>query len=248
MMHNETELPQMLRPMQYTENRLLTLILSGEYPPGSALPNERILAQQLGVTRSTLRETLQRLSREGWVAIQHGKTTRVNDFWQKGGLSLLGTLARYAVYLPLPFIVHLLEARALLMPGFAALAVQHATTDLVDHLKGYSNLGEGAEVFAAFDWELQVHMARAAQNPVCVMILNDFKAIFQQMAVGYFNLPKGRQASRRYYRELADDLAAGAHRTAEIVANAMQESIAIWQEMKPDLQGGGHVSMEWMGR
>ena len=48
----------------YVEQALLTAILDGTYPPGTALPNERELAAQLQVTRPTLREALQRLARD----------------------------------------------------------------------------------------------------------------------------------------------------------------------------------------
>jgi GntR family transcriptional regulator, negative regulator for fad regulon and positive regulator of fabA len=246
-MSSENHFPQLLRPMQHTEHRLLSLILSGEYPPGSTLPNERILSQQFGVTRSTLRETLQRLSREGWVTIQHGKATRVNDFWREGGLSLLGTLASYAQYLPMEFIQHLLELRVWLLPGIAERAASHAPDDLVRLLHGSRELGEAPADFVKFDWELQIHMARAAQNPLGVMIFNDFRAIFHQMAGRYFALEKGRDASRRYYRKLAEDLAGTRRQTAAVVTRAMQESMAIWLEIQPGKQGDRHVSMERLG-
>lgn len=62
---------------------LLTSILNGVYPSGSTLPNARNLSAEISATRPTLRETLQRLANEGWIRIQHGKPTAVNDFWGK---------------------------------------------------------------------------------------------------------------------------------------------------------------------
>lgn len=62
---------------------LLTSILNGVYPSGSTLPNARNLSAEISATRPTLRETLQRLANEGWIRIQHGKPTVVNDFWEK---------------------------------------------------------------------------------------------------------------------------------------------------------------------
>ncbi|MGC6744236.1 GntR family transcriptional regulator [Escherichia coli] len=41
--------------------------------PGLFLPAERELSELIGVTRTTLREVLQRLARDGWLTIQHGK-------------------------------------------------------------------------------------------------------------------------------------------------------------------------------
>ncbi|XPE41305.1 GntR family transcriptional regulator [Shigella flexneri] len=42
-------------------------------------------SQTIGVTRTTLREVLQRLARDGWLTIQHGKPTKVNNFWETSG-------------------------------------------------------------------------------------------------------------------------------------------------------------------
>ena len=56
-----------MKPQQFAEHTLLMHILNNTYPPGSRLPNERELAEQIGVTRPTLRETLQRLAREKWL-------------------------------------------------------------------------------------------------------------------------------------------------------------------------------------
>ena len=71
---------QLLRPTQYVEKILVTAFLDGTYPTGASLPNERSLAEQIGVTRPTLRETLQRLATEGWIKIRHGKSTVVRNY------------------------------------------------------------------------------------------------------------------------------------------------------------------------
>ena len=63
----KTEPP--LRPTQYAEYILVTSILNGTYPAGTLLPGERALANEIGITRPTLRETLQRLANEGWVLV-----------------------------------------------------------------------------------------------------------------------------------------------------------------------------------
>ena len=74
--------------------RLRDQILVGERRPGDSLPGERELSEQLGVSRPSLRAALKRLEGEGLLRSQHGAPTRVLDFRQAGGLSLLGHLAR----------------------------------------------------------------------------------------------------------------------------------------------------------
>jgi len=102
------------KPAEIAEQRLLDGILSGHFAVNSTLPGERDLAEQIGITRPTLREALQRLARDGWLDIQHGKPTRVRDYWLEGNMGVLSTLA------------HLLEIRILLAPAYTRQAMEAA--------------------------------------------------------------------------------------------------------------------------
>jgi GntR family negative regulator for fad regulon and positive regulator of fabA len=222
-----------LRPTQYAEKMLVTSILDGKYPPGATLPNERRLAAQLGITRPTLRETLQRLAGEGWVKIRHGKSTVVNDYWQHGGLGLLSTLAKYGDYLPNGFITHLLEVRLTMLPPVAAQSAAHHPSIMVDYLSQAERLAENSRAFSDYDWNLQLLMARNCGNPVFALILNDFTPIFKTMAIQYFSEKTARLASRNYYRHLGDTIKNGGHKGVQgVVKKAMAQSIAIWTEVR----------------
>src|SRR5512143_391382 len=102
------------RPAELIEARLINAILDDQFPVNSNLPPERDLATQLGVTRPTLREGLQRLARDGWIEIRHGKPTRVRDYWREGNLAVLSAIARHTDHLPADFVPNLLHIRALL--------------------------------------------------------------------------------------------------------------------------------------
>jgi GntR family transcriptional regulator, transcriptional repressor for pyruvate dehydrogenase complex len=62
-----------------TVDRLGTAIRLGILAPGSRLPSERELAEQLGVSRSTVREAVQFLGALGLVEIRHGSGTFVRS-------------------------------------------------------------------------------------------------------------------------------------------------------------------------
>jgi GntR family negative regulator for fad regulon and positive regulator of fabA len=221
-----------LRPTQYAEHILVTSILNGTYPAGTVLPGERTLANEIGITRPTLRETLQRLASEGWVRIQHGKPTVVNDFWQQGGLSLLGTLAKYGDFIPDDFITRLLEVRVTLLPPVAGLAVVHRPAKMLSFLGHRPRPADSADTYAAYDWQLQICMARECGNPIYGLILNDFASIFQTAAARYFLAPKPRRAALRYYRDLARAIERKDYSVEPLVRKAMQQCIEIWQEVR----------------
>ncbi|MFP4598658.1 MAG: FadR/GntR family transcriptional regulator [Persicimonas sp.] len=67
-------------------------IVTGEMEPGSKLPSERGLSEQLGVNRGAVREALKRLEQARLVSIKQGGATRVLDFRQTAGTDLLAAL------------------------------------------------------------------------------------------------------------------------------------------------------------
>ncbi len=119
------------KPAELTENRLVAAFLDGTFPVESSLPAERELALQLGVTRPTLREALQRLARDGWIEIRQGKPTRVRNYWQEGNLAVLAAIARRRQNLPANFVPDLLSVRILLAPAYARLAIERAPRCIV---------------------------------------------------------------------------------------------------------------------
>src|SRR6266481_5656046 len=59
------------------ESILAASIADGTFPPGSRLPNEEELVERYGVSRTTIRQTIQNLVRRGLIEIRRGKGTFV---------------------------------------------------------------------------------------------------------------------------------------------------------------------------
>ncbi|MBN1661251.1 MAG: fatty acid metabolism transcriptional regulator FadR [Anaerolineae bacterium] len=221
------------RPAAYAEEALMAAILDGTYPPGSTLPGERDLAAQLGVTRPTLRETLQRLACDGWLTIQQGKSTQVNDVWRDGGLGVLGALVRYGDQLPPDFVPNLLDVRLALAPAYARAAVEHAPDEIVAYLEGAETLDDDARALAAFDWGLHRALTLASRNPVYTLILNGFSGFYEEMAARYFARPEARASSRAFYAALLDAAREGDVQAAErVTERTMLESLELWRQSR----------------
>ena len=198
-----------MKPTEYAEHQILEAILDKSYAPGDALPGERALAQTLGVTRPTIRETLQRMAKDGWITISHGRPTRVNDYLSQGGLGILTTLARYGDYLSHGMIGHLLEARTLIFPGVAWQAAENNSGAILKYLEAPLSEDLDAVSFARFDWGLQMLMVSLASNPVLKMLFNDFAPVYQVIGERYFKVQEARTLSLAYYTLLAKALETG---------------------------------------
>lgn len=115
--------------------RLQTFISEQQLQPGARLPAERQLAQQLGVSRSTLREALQKLISQGVLISRRGGGTWLQppppDWSEKRLVTPLSTLLaddpgyRYDV----------LEARIVIESGTAWHAARRATGEDKARLK-----------------------------------------------------------------------------------------------------------------
>lgn len=226
-MHDWTAPP---KPAEFTENRLITAILDGDFPIGSYLPGERDLAVQLGVTRPTLREALQRLARDGWVDIQHGKPTRVRDYWHEGNLGVLSAMARRPDNLPGTFVPNVLEVRQLLAPAYTRQATINNARKVVDVISRFTELADDRRSFAAFDWELHHNLTVLSGNPIFTLILNGFHELYLPTGKLYFSNPAARAHSRSFYKRLlaaaqAEDAAAAENITRQV----MSESLELWQ-------------------
>lgn len=215
------------RPAQHAEHQLITSILNGTWPPGSFLPAERLLAEQLNVTRQTVRELLQRLASDRWITIQHGKPTVVNHYWTEGGLGILKTLVNFTDYLPREFVAHLLQTRVVFMPACAGAAIRNHPEKFLAYLETADRLAEAAAPYAAFDWGLQSMMAGFSGNMINPLILNDFTPVFKTLGEEYFGLQEGRAASASYYRKLTRAIQKD-KAVEDIVRKAMEESLIIW--------------------
>ena len=219
------------RPAEIAEGRLLEAIVSGHFAVNSTLPGERDLAAQIGVTRPTLREALQRLARDGWLDIQHGKPTRVRDYWQEGNMGVLSVLAQMPSQQSPDFVTHLLEIRILLAPAYTRQAMEQASPEIAARLANYADIEETPAAFARADWDLHHLLTLRAANPIFRLLLNSFQNLYQVMGERYFVPAENRNRSRAFYAELLACAKRGAFIKAEtLTRDVMEESLALWKK------------------
>ena len=107
-------------------------ILDGAFPPGSTLPPERDLAEQLGVNRTSLRQGLARLQQMGLIEARHGSGNVVRD---PEGLTHPAVVEALIRRLGPEFLVELLEIRAALGPLIGRLAALRSAPEDAEALR-----------------------------------------------------------------------------------------------------------------
>jgi GntR family negative regulator for fad regulon and positive regulator of fabA len=165
--------------------------------------------------------------------IQHGKLTRVCDYWREGGLAVLAVLAQTPVGQSPDFVTHLLEFRVLLAPAYARQALESAPGEVAALLEGYDCLEDNPSAFAIADWDLHIRLTQLAPNPIFRFLFNGFQKLSIPVGEQYFAFPECRQHSRHFYTELLNCARSGAAFDAEaLTRRIMEESLALWQKMQ----------------
>lgn len=105
-------------------------ILEGSLKPGDRLPAERVLALDLGVSRPSLREAIQKLVSKGLLSTRHGGGTHVTDRLEAHFVDPWQDMLKGHPLLHRD----LLEFRQMLESQAAALAAERATDVDIDRL------------------------------------------------------------------------------------------------------------------
>jgi GntR family negative regulator for fad regulon and positive regulator of fabA len=191
-------------PAAFAEQYIVESIWQERFPPGSILPAERELSELIGVTRTTLREVLQRLARDGWLTIQHGKPTKVNNYWETAGLNILDTLACLDDSGELDLVWQLLEARTAMAAVFLRAAMKKDPQRVLETLSEAASLKDDAVSYIDFDWKFLHALTRASHNAVYTLILNGFKTLYKRVGRYYFSKPEARRLASVFYGQMTE--------------------------------------------
>ncbi|HKP06678.1 MAG TPA: GntR family transcriptional regulator [Microbacterium sp.] len=141
------------RASQMLADQLAEHILSGEFAEGSGLPPERVLVEQTGLSRTTVREALRILEVKGLIRVRPGRAG--GAFIQRPGEQAMANTVEDIILGREITRAALLDARRAIEPFCARLAARSRTADQLDDLVSLVDSVDG-------DWHVAV--ARASNN------------------------------------------------------------------------------------
>lgn len=223
-------------PAGFAEEYIIESIWNSRFPPGSILPAERELSELIGVTRTTLREVLQRLARDGWLTIQHGKPTKVNNFWETSGLSILETLARLDHDSVPQLVDNLLSVRTNISSIFIRRAIRTYPDKAREVLETANHVDDQAEAYTNLDYSIFRGLAFASGNPIYGLILNGLKGLYTRVGRHYFSNPEARRLAQTFYQQLLNILHTQQY---ELIVDSVRDygrrSGEIWHAMQTSM-------------
>ncbi|MGU7773504.1 FadR/GntR family transcriptional regulator [Burkholderia sp. MR1-5-21] len=232
------------RLYQQIADRLSAMIASGDFPPGSYLPPERELAEQFGVSRTSVREALIALEVSGLVSVRVGDGVKVRHPETAAApaversakartLAVVEIDPELGIELDLdteipPFA--LLQARRLIEPEAAALAAAHGSDAQIAgihdaFLRNEEDNRSGSRTHPG-DRLFHIRIAEASDNPAYALMIKQLLArkydpMFQRLQSLYTpsDMP---HRSEREHRAILDAIRA---RDPEAARRAMAEHL-----------------------
>jgi DNA-binding FadR family transcriptional regulator len=159
-------------------------ILDGGLPPGSMLPSERELCEQLGVSRTALREAVRMLVTKGLLETRPGVGTVVKQIGSDQISESIGFMLSQDKNLTL---LHLHNVRRMLETEIAKLAARNANEANLARLREIMAEMEKAlddpEEFSLLDAEFHRALADSTQNPLLGILLDSIRDLFLDIII-----------------------------------------------------------------
>lgn len=220
-------------------SQILRLVDGGQIGPGDRLPPERFLAEQLQVSRSSVREAMTALEVLGVVEIRAGHGIFVGQAQSNHLIEAVSSLTDEQGPL------EILDARLLIEPGAAELAAKRATPSDLQLLHEQlelmkEQLDKGMDAWKP-DWGFHQAVAKAAQNPVVEAMLDvvtqrSERELWTRMRKHNF---EQRARAFRYLEHHAQILAAIEGRDGELASRLMRAHInSIQADLGVEAAGG----------
>jgi GntR family transcriptional repressor for pyruvate dehydrogenase complex len=195
------------RAFEEIADQIRTELVSRRLRPGDRLPAERVLAEQFGVSRNTLREALRSLENSGLLRLQKGATGGAFVRESTGDAIITGLRDMFHLGAIEP--EHLTEARVLIESIAVRSACERATAEDIEALNANIAAAERAvrEKINFYDQagiHLDFHriLARATKNPVMVIVMEALVDVMQHFirTIGQQRNPWVLPSRRRFMK------------------------------------------------
>jgi len=156
-------------------------IIQNKYNPGDKIPSEKEMCEIFDVSRTVIREAIQKLSARGLIEVRKGSGIYVQEYAEK---YVTDTMELYLeLNLNIDYIKHVMEIRKLFEPQLARIAAQSRSEEDVKKINKTINELNECDVKdfkkeGKLDKKFHMQIARSCGNP---LILTMFKPIFQLM-------------------------------------------------------------------
>lgn len=204
-------------------DQLLTQIKNNTWPEGAKLPSENELKKELGVSRISIREAMQRLTTLGIVETRHGE----GSFVRKVTTDSYKDLLIPVFMIDKSSLQEILEYRSIMEVGATEIAAGKITAEELQELEDIVLRMEDPEAdpksFADDDLQFHMAIAQATKNK---MLINVYLFVHDLMSASMESIVEhlGMRDGRYYHRLILEALRRG---NSVEAAKLMREHVAV---------------------
>lgn len=150
-------------------------ILCGTYAPGDVL-NERSLSEEMGISRTPIREALQMLAQDGWVQLETYKGAVIREL----SLKYMQEIARIRLALEVCAIED--AVANITQEDIANLeAIQHRQAELLDSIQQKKQPDFDVQAFILLDRDFHCYIYDLSRNQELIHLLRNYYDIFRYL-------------------------------------------------------------------
>ena len=203
-----------LSAVSLTENisrAILGKILSGELRPGEWLPAERDMAEQLGVSRSSLHHAVLQLESQGFLRIEPRRGTVVADYRTHPTPQSLSALVGYgSIEIDEPLFRDMMDARIWLETGCARRACRNIYDSTLEDMQAIADRIETErDDLPGIVYRYHYMLTQASGNSIFSMMFRAFEPVITTLVTRYYTM-RGADiaAEAAMHKELLDHIRA----------------------------------------
>ena len=202
-----------------TLDRLGEAVVAGRYPPGSSIPPEPMLCEELGVSRTVVREAIKSLVAKGLVVTGPKVGTRVlpEEHWNWFDPDVVVWHSK--IGLTREFLRDLQELRRVVEPAAVRLAAERATAqDIAEIEVAYAGMKGAIEQggdYVSSDLRFHQGLLRACHNRMLVQMSKALGALLRTSFEISTSRPDGPANSLPLHRAVLDAVIAHDPKRAE---------------------------------
>ena len=204
-------------------------ILEGELKPGDRLPNEQALAEQLGVSRVSIRQALHELEQRGLLDRKPGRGTTVRAASLQSGTAAHSLAAVLTAMTGRGTeLTQIMELRALIEPPIAALAAARVTPRDIEQLRTFiSDMENETDLARYSELDRAFHQAisQYTHNPLMAQLTDLIATQIAPSRRSTLQTPQRRHTSNDGHRLIFAAIEKQDSAMAEAAARAHVETV-----------------------
>lgn len=217
-------------------------IVSGRYPPGAAMPPEPLMGEELGVSRTVVREAVKSLVAKGLVSTGPKVGTRVLPPQQWNWFDPDVIVWQSRAGLTREFLRDLQELRRVVEPAAVRIAAQRATSaDIAEVENAFAGMKRAVEHggdYVSHDLHFHQSLIRACHNRMLVQMSNALSALLRTSFEISTTRKDGPRNSLPLHRDVLDAVIAREPERAEravlvLIDGAREDIDAVLASRKP---------------